>query len=63
MRVLLRAARQAVLAGCTVLFSRVMPLDCRDPAVHPLWQLALKVRRGLPCQPVALCMQGCVVAV
>lgn len=43
-RPLLRAARQAVLAGVCVLFSRVVPLDCKDPSVHPLWQLALKVR-------------------
>lgn len=42
-RALLRAARQAVLAGVCVLFSRVVPLDCKDPSVHPLWQLALKV--------------------
>lgn len=43
-RPLLCAARQAVLAGMTVLFSRVMPLDCADPTAHPLWQLAVKVQ-------------------
>ena len=43
-RPLLRAARQGILAGVRVLFSRVVPLDCRDPTTHPLWQLALKVR-------------------
>ncbi len=45
-RPLLRAARQAVLSGVCVLFSRVVPLDCKDPSVHPLWQLALKVRHA-----------------
>ncbi|KAI7844187.1 hypothetical protein COHA_002322 [Chlorella ohadii] len=46
-RPLLRAARQAVLSGVCVLFSRVVPLDCKDPSVHPLWQLALKL--GAQC--------------
>jgi uncharacterized protein YjiS (DUF1127 family) len=42
-RPLLRSARQAILRGVQVLFSRVLPLDCADPTVHPLWQLATKV--------------------
>lgn len=46
-RPLLRAARQGILAGVRVLFSRVVPLDCRDPTTHPLWQLALKL--GAEC--------------
>lgn len=46
-RPLLRAARQGILAGVVVLFSRVMPLDCADPSAHPLWQLATKL--GAEC--------------
>jgi len=45
-RPLLRAARQGILAGVCILFSRVMPLDCADPSAHPLWQLAEKVGSG-----------------
>jgi RNA polymerase II C-terminal domain phosphatase-like 3/4 len=40
----LAAARRAVLAGCVVLFTRIIPLDCPDPEAHPLWRLAVQVR-------------------
>lgn len=43
-RPLLREARQSILAGVVVLFTRVLPLDCADPSAHPLWQLATKAR-------------------
>lgn len=46
-RPLLRAARQGILAGVCIVFSRVMPLDCIDPSAHPLWQLAVKL--GAEC--------------
>ncbi|KAL4452377.1 hypothetical protein ABPG75_008039 [Micractinium tetrahymenae] len=46
-RPLLRAAREGILAGVVVLFSRVMPIDCADPSAHPLWQLATKL--GAKC--------------
>jgi hypothetical protein len=42
-RPLLQASRRRILAGVRVLFSRVVPRDCADPTVHPLWQLAVKV--------------------
>lgn len=55
-RPLLRAARQGILAGVVVLFSRVMPLDCADPSAHPLWQLATKARGRGGGHPRALAL-------
>ncbi|KAL4450062.1 hypothetical protein ABPG77_010731 [Micractinium sp. CCAP 211/92] len=46
-RPLLREARQSILAGVVVLFTRVLPLDCANPSAHPLWQLATKL--GAEC--------------
>ena len=42
-RPVLRGLRQGILGGCQVLFSRVLPLDCPDPAAHPMWRLATMV--------------------
>ena len=39
----LAAVQRSVLSGCTVVFSRVIPLDMPQPEQHPLWQLAEKV--------------------
>lgn len=56
-RPLLRAAREGILAGVVVLFSRVLPRDCPQPSAHPLWQLATKVcaRAGPRGTAAALC--------
>lgn len=36
----LRAVRAEILAGCCILFSRIIPKDVSDPSKHPFWQLA-----------------------
>lgn len=47
--------RRAILDGCRVLFSRVIPLDCTDPHTHPLWRLAEDVSpRGCLAQAAQL---------
>ncbi len=43
MRRHLAAIRQGVLRGANILFSRIIPLDCTQPAAHPLWRLAEEV--------------------
>lgn len=35
-----------MLAGCSLVFSKVIPLDMAHPERHALWQRALQV-----CQP------------
>lgn len=40
-RALLAALRAEILAGCVVLFSRLIPRDARDPARQPVWQMAV----------------------
>lgn len=58
-RSLLAAARREVLGGATVLFSRVMPLDCTDHTAHPLWQLAAKVGGERGHNTALLDRRGC----
>lgn len=36
----LRDVRAEILAGCCIIFSRIIPKDVSDPSRHPFWQLA-----------------------
>ena len=42
-RLHLPAARARILAGCHLLFTRLIPLGMTDPQTHPLWHAAAQV--------------------
>ena len=39
----LALVKGSILQGCTLVFSRIFPMDLQRPEQHRLWQLALKV--------------------
>jgi hypothetical protein len=43
-----RSIRAKVLAGCSIVFSRVFPTGLQNPEFHPLWQLAVEL--GARCK-------------
>ncbi|PSC72296.1 RNA polymerase II C-terminal domain phosphatase-like 4 [Micractinium conductrix] len=52
-RPLLGGVRRGILAGTTLLFSRVWPMDCPDPSAHILWLLATKLGAQVTTNPGA----------
>lgn len=56
MRRHLLSLRRAVLGGSHILFSRIIPLDCPQPHMHPLWRLAEDVSL-FKSFPGLLCLQ------
>lgn len=52
----LQALRGAVLSGCHICFSRIIPQGDPMPEAHPLWQLAQQVGPCRTCQDLLSAM-------